>query len=250
MKLKGGLSKEQYEAVIAKVETLYAPLLKEVGKELDMNSMWEDETVNASAQEDLFGKATINIYGGLARHAATTPDGFTLVLCHEMGHHLGGAPKFSIWNTWGTVESQADYFATLKCLRRVFLNDDNAAAIKGKTVPTELKEACEKSFSGDDRNICIRSGLAAMAVRNVVAFITGESDTGTFATPDKTIVTETNESYPSVQCRLDTFYQGAICSRPYHEDVSDKDPVKGTCDKSLGDKVGMRPLCWYHPEKN
>lgn len=93
---------------------------------------------NASAQR-MGSTWVVNMYGGLARHNEITIDGFALVLCHEIGHHLGGAPKYGGFNTWGTNEGGSDYFATLKCLRRIFQNDDNTKAIENMTI--DLKSA-------------------------------------------------------------------------------------------------------------
>jgi hypothetical protein len=35
------------------------------------------------------------MFGGLARHELVTDDGFMMVVCHETGHHLGGAPRYN-----------------------------------------------------------------------------------------------------------------------------------------------------------
>ena len=61
-----------------------------------------------------------------------TVDGMALVACHEMGHHMGGAPKIDGWygSSWATNEGGADYYGTLKCARRFFAGDDNASIVK------------------------------------------------------------------------------------------------------------------------
>ena len=47
-------------------------------------------------------------------------DAFTLGICHELGHLMGGHPFIK---KGLSTEQQADYFATHKCLKRVFSHD-------------------------------------------------------------------------------------------------------------------------------
>jgi len=68
-----------------------------------------------------------------------------------------------------------------------------------------------------------------------------------FDTPDPNVVAETDDSHPATQCRLDTYLQGALCTKPVSEAFSDEDPAPGACTRSQGYAVGMRPLCWYKP---
>ena len=68
-----------------------------------------------------------------------------------------------------------------------------------------------------------------------------------FETPDRTTVSRTNHNHPAPQCRLDTYFQGAICEVPYMDDVDEKDPLIGTCNRSTNHIDGNRPLCWYAP---
>jgi len=72
------------------------------------------------------------MFGGLARHETMTPDGFATVVCHELGHHLGGVPKKFSWfgNSWASNEGQADYFGIMKCLRKMFEHEDNVKIVK------------------------------------------------------------------------------------------------------------------------
>jgi hypothetical protein len=241
-KIVTGLTQEQYNAVIKKVEDVYSPIFREQGKTLFIDSDWTDSTVNAFA--DIFdGKARVRLYGGLARHPVMTVDGLALTICHEIGHHLGGVPKIknSELYKWASVEGQADYFATLKCLRRVFEKDENT--VPGE-VPEILKTECEKNHTAEDARICVRSGLAGLAIGALFSELQ-KTPAGSLSTPDKTEVLETNPDHPRAQCRLDTFFQGAICDRPVSENVSDTDETLGTCHKKNGSATGLRPACWF-----
>lgn len=244
---KGGLSQNQFNSAISRVQAIYAPEVSSMGGKLVIVREWEDGQVNAFASRE--GKNwKVHMTGGLARHEAITPDALALVVCHEIGHHIGGAPKKTSWNGWSSAEGQADYFASLKCLRRVFLNDDNAKIVKAMNPPAELTRACLKSHGKKERDLCVRIGMAGLSVAKLFQDLSGDKEPS-FTTPDKSAVKVTYDRHPATQCRLDTFFQGALCEKSMNESVSQSDEVQGTCHASLGDKVGLRPLCWFKPQK-
>lgn len=251
LKSNGGITEEQFNSVIDKLEVIYAPIVASMGGKLKINRKWEDGTVNANATR--LGGWIVNMYGGLARHEAVTEDGFALVLCHEIGHHLGGAPKvagiFGL-NRWASNEGQADYYATLKCLRKAFLNDNNSKVLRTfKNIPTHLTKSCSEAWSDKiDREICIRNGMAGMSVAGLFAALRNQPE-GKFETPDPKVVSRTDDSHPAHQCRLDTYFQGALCEMTLNDEVSQKNEVSGTCYGSTGHTVGLRPLCWFKPVK-
>lgn len=244
----GGLSEKQFNDVITKVETIYSPIVSQEGGKLVVNRNWTDATVNAYAQRS-GSNWNVAMFGGLARHETITEDGFALVVCHEIGHHIGGAPKkVSMWsNPWASNEGQADYFANLKCLRRTFLNDNNVEIISKMDVPAALSDACNKAWgSAEDRAICIRGGMAGDSVAKLFASLRGQAPSK-FDTPDARVVTTTDDNHPATQCRLDTYFQGSLCGVDLNENVEQDSEVTGTCHGSLGHSEGLRPLCWFRP---
>ncbi|HXH75235.1 MAG TPA: hypothetical protein VNJ08_09740 [Bacteriovoracaceae bacterium] len=251
-KTLGGITEEEFNNVITKLEDIYLPIAKSMGGDLKIARKWTDGTVNANATR-MGSSWNVNMYGGLARHASITADGFSLVLCHEIGHHLGGAPKvggFFNFNRWASNEGQADYYATLKCLRQLYLNDNNPAIVAKLNAPEELVKACRKAWSNkDDSSICIRSGMAGASVASLFAVLRSKPE-GNFGTPDTNVVKKTYDAHPAHQCRLDTYFQGALCDKTIGEEVSQKDEVKGTCHSSTGHTTGVRPLCWFKSSVN
>jgi hypothetical protein len=249
IKSVNGVTKERFDEIIDEISHIYAPIVAQEGAELNVIKNWDDATVNAYAQQ--IGKEwRVSMFGGLARHEAITEDGLALVVCHELGHHIGGAPrKNSPWSSpWASNEGQSDYFATLKCLRRVWNNDNNLNLIRKMEVPKHLKEACGmKHIWNDDYAICIRGGMAGMSVAKLFQSLRKETNAPAFDTPDAKVVTKTNDNHPATQCRLDTYFQGALCEVSFNQDVDGKDEVKGTCHGSLGHKSGLRPNCWFKP---
>ena len=260
--INGGITEAQFTSAIDKVETIYAPIIANMGAKLEIDRKWDDGTVNAYAQQS--GKTwKVAMFGGLARHETITEDGMALVVCHEIGHHIGGAPKKGgstgggWWggssggaNSWASNEGQADYFATLKCLRKAFLNDDNIAVVAEMKVPKTLVDACKKSNKSDkeDTALCVRTSMAGKSVSDLFSALSKLPETK-FDSPDAKVVTKTDDNHPKAQCRLDTYFQGSLCEIGMNEDVSQKEEVKGTCHPSLGHKIGTRPLCWFKPQK-
>lgn len=244
------MTEEVFNATIDKVESIYAPIVEEMGGKLQVIRKWDDGTVNAYAQRS--GRTyKVSMFGGLARHETITPDGFALVVCHEIGHHIGGAPKkASYWSSsWASNEGQADYFATLKCLRRSFLNDDNAAITAEMEIPQHLKDSCSTQFGAEseDYYLCLRGGMAGFSVSRLFSSLRRISDPA-FHTPDSSSVSRTNDNHPAPQCRLDTYFQGALCAVDYREDVSQTNEATGVCYRKNGDSDGVRPLCWFKPK--
>lgn len=239
------IEEEDFYRIIGEVEDVYQPVVAARGKELVVKKLWSNDTVNASAQQ-LGNKWIVNMYGGLARHDRMTKDGFALVVCHELGHHLGGAPKIS---AWAANEGQSDYFATLKCFRKVY-GDTNNLSFLGESAEINpvIQESCVSAHSEESQQaLCVRSTLAGKTLGSLLAVLNNQS-VPRVDTPDPSQVSRTRNSHPKAQCRLDTYFAGALCTANVNSELSDIDPNIGTCSRKFGDTVGVRPLCWYSPE--
>jgi len=242
-----GVSEEVFNQVIDEVMAIYAPIIKANGDKLVMNRKWSDGTVNASAQRT-GKKVIVNMYGGLARHDLVTKDGFAIVLCHELGHHLGGAPKISR-SKWASNEGQSDYFANLKCFRKVYGTDDNITMIQNMDIDATVVTKCDNIYSNEsDAALCKRSAMAAKSTADLLATLRN-SDIPKFDTPDTKVVSRTNHRHPAAQCRLDTYFAAALCDKDMNTDVSDRDANVGTCNRKDGDTVGLRSKCWFKPSR-
>ncbi len=242
------IDETEFNTVIDQVEAIYAPIVAEYGGKLEVVRKWTDGTVNAYA-EQAGNIWKVSMFGGLARHKTITADGFALVVCHEIGHHIGGVPRYG-GNDWASNEGQSDYFATTKCLRRVWQSEDNAAVIRKLEVPEALTTACSKAWpsSAQDRDICVRGGMAGESVAKLFAALSWSSKAPKFDTPDTRQVSSTQDSHPATQCRLDTYFQGALCEKSFNEEIGQKDEVSGVCHSSAGHSVGLRPRCWFKPK--
>jgi hypothetical protein len=244
---KTGLSKTEYDSVLSKIDRLYRDEFKALGGTLAIHSYWESNSIDARALE-LGWMWSITMYGGLARHPLMTKDAFTLVACHEIGHHLGGAPN-KILSPLAS-EGAADYYATLKCSRRFFADEDNLSALKKTGVNKYLASECRKEFSNaKDAAICMRSGMAGMQLAKALQAVNGDTTPIHFQTPDQKFpLLFSRQAHPRAQCRLDTFLNGARCPVPVTERLSESSYWPGTCDRENEPaNTGSRPRCWFKP---
>lgn len=232
------LAEAQFHEALSVVRDIYAPLAAARGRTLVIEGLWERD--GSAVIFDGQGVFLVRIAGGMARLPVMTQDALALAVCHEVGHLMGGAPRQRYpLTSWVAAEGQADYFATLKCARRVFTDPRSSAFTRITTVDPVVRRACPDA-------LCERSAMAgASLVQVLVALKAGA--TPRFETPDTSAVALTLDSYPSLQCRLDTFFQGALCARGVDENVSGGDPAAGSCTAGQGHGVGRRPRCWYAP---
>ncbi len=251
-----GISETDFHWAISRLEQIYKPIVQSHGAELKVERLWDNEDINAYAQQkkDILGKQTYKVamYGGLARHEDVTVDGFIMVICHEFGHHLGGAAKKSrIGAEWASSEGQSDYYASLKCFRKVYTPQENEIWFNEQGgfdgFEPHLINSCQKSYS-DFYNItlCLRTAAAGQSLANMMGALRKVNQPN-MLTPDEDVVCENDDSHPAAQCRLDTYIQGALCKLGDTTQLSDKDANKGTCNRLAGDTNGVRPLCWYKP---
>ncbi len=248
----GGITEEQFTKVMDKISLLFSDTVAKTGRKFVIERLWSDPTVNAYADQNTPGVDTIHMFGGLARHQETTEDAMALVACHELGHHLGGAPRKIDPTTgsafWASNEGQADYWGTMKCLRHYFEGDDNVAAIQNIQVPTEVSSRCQLIYKNANEIAgCERAAMAGLALAKLLNAITQGTTPVSFTTPDKSVVAKTYDAHPQSQCRLDTYYQASLCDHGFGEIVSQTNANTGVCSVKNGDQIGYRPLCWFKP---
>jgi hypothetical protein len=236
-----GISEADFNKVLDKIVAIYNPIVANHGFKLQFNRLWDDGTVNSDTDtED--DKWVINSYGGLARYKGMTMDGYAGVACHELGHHLGGAPLFS--GTDMSVEGEADYHVGAKCLRKYFADDDNVALMKDQNIDPLVVSKCTAAFLNDAQlvAICERSAIAGFVISDILRDLQNEAPIA-FNTPDTSQVTQTFEDHPHAQCRLDTYLAGAVCPVSSDVEFSNTDPTVGACMTA----DGARPRCWFAP---
>jgi hypothetical protein len=248
---KNSMTEEEFNQILERVITVYSPIIKLKKSVLILNKLWKSDAVNANASR--FGGTTwtINIYGGIARHPLVTSDGLLFITCHELGHHLGGAPKIGgLRGYWSSTEGEADYFGGMKCMRKILFNDDNISIVKDMNVDSLLRDKCSSTYQNENEvALCERIGMAGKSLGDMLASLKGDNSVVYFNRPDKTIVTKTIKEHPNAQCRLDTYLSSVLCTKNFDEEIGQKDPSIGVCTKNEGYDLGLRPLCWYKPSR-
>lgn len=171
------------------------------------------------------------------------------ILCHEIGHLLGGAPYIFINpGDWGEIsaEGQADYFAAAKCMKRVWANEmENRKALKGMdsaNVASARAQGCR-----DDQ--CVR---IAVATFEFFRKLDPEQNLSLDRrSPDRATSTHVHPWALPTHCRVDTSLAGAVCPINPSIPFSALNQRDGSCvNDSLNslERLGARPGCWFAPE--
>ena len=244
-KSEKAIQQSEFKMINNKLTKLYSPVFEDQGGKLVMVQKWEDGTVNAYTLR----RGTdweIHMFGGLARVKTMTPDGYAMVVCHEIGHQIGGLP---LKRSWAAAEGQADYFAS-KCMRELIKDDANVKKIRSLNVPSLAKEQCDKVYPNKEESAtCQRIAVAGEVLGTVLSGLGGGPaiDLNEYS---KVVVSKTNASgYPPVQCRADTYLAGALCDVDSSLIPNKEDIHYAFCSRKEGYDLGTRPLCWYKPEE-
>jgi hypothetical protein len=216
------ITEADFNDAIKEVYELYAPIAKDLGFTLKIDGDWNDSTVNAYTQRNR-KEWYIAMFGGLARRPEMTIDGFKLVICHELGHQMGGYPS----SGWASYEGQADYIATHVCGRKLFSKSENAEI--------KVSRYCDGFPEKADQVVCSRLLDAGQSLANLLASLR-DRPYPQYNTPDTVVVRRTQSAHPNAQCRLDTYKAGAVCIKPWDDKVIPRDST-AVCSN--------RPRCWY-----
>ena len=254
------ISEQEFNAIVNKIINAYKPLVVAHGAVLKSNNLWSDSTVNASAEQS--GNSwIINMYGGLARRSEVTPDGFAMVVCHELGHHLGGFAFYGD-SDWASSEGQSDYFATQACAQKIWKAEKTENAKFRQTVLPFEQRNCDAIWkTPDEQNLCYRTVAAGQSLANLLSALNNGA-VPNLQTPDATVRPVTQTAHPDAQCRLDTYFQGALCTVPFDQALipgrnhlegqlslaAERVAASKSCTTAFGYLNGVRPRCWFAPK--
>lgn len=266
------INEEQLLKMIDTFHGIYDQELNAMGAKLDIPNLWAEKEINAYAHREK-GKNifTIEIMGGLVRTPYLDTDSLALIMCHEMGHHLGGAPKkiieeeeqidrrssnkgiFSrkpkeVKYSWSSAEGQADYYGAQKCMKKYYSYLQKNNLLTEETVLPEIENNCKLVYSNDlELTTCKKTANAGIKVAKIFKLITGKTEDSNILTPSSVETKQTVLGYPTIQCRLDTFYHGTLCDKAADIPTSPTDANAGYCTTETDGALKSRPLCWYKP---
>jgi hypothetical protein len=256
------MTETQFDSIIDGTVAAYQALAASHGGKLVAKKSWKIDQLSAGSTE-FFGKWTIAFSGGLARHPLMTSDGFQMVVCHETGHHFGGFPFMYtvLQGNWAAAEGEADYFAAQVCTKKMWANEIDQNETARSLVAEYPKSKCDEVWkTRNEQNICYREAIAIESMYAVKHVIEG-GPAPRFDTPDTQQVAETYKDHPSVQCRMDTSFAGALCAAPFNEafipganaeggkgsQAAEKEAAEQSCTSYSHYEIGLRPRCWFKP---
>ncbi|MFL5814951.1 MAG: hypothetical protein ACJ763_15355 [Bdellovibrionia bacterium] len=253
------IDEKTFNAIIDQAQAYFTPVFAKHNAKLTVVRRWNDSTVNAYAEQQ-GSNWLVTMFGGLARRPEISADGFALVICHEIGHHLGGYAFID--DDWASTEGNSDYFSTQACARALWGRPSLANHYAIRYATRLEQQACDAVWKDQNsREVCYRSINAGQSLANLLAAIGGEKQPH-IETPDQTQVSSTYTEHPAAQCRLDTYVQGALCAKPFDLNVipgrgnsagqdsaaAETESMKYTCYTSQGFQLGFRPRCWFKPK--
>ena len=187
-------------------------------------------------------------------------DVVSTILCHEIGHLVGGFPfRFDEPGrplpdgTAEANEGQADYFTTKDCLPRLWAAEHKQNADFRRRVRRAVRQQCDVVWNDvQAQNLCYRSAHAAEAFGAWQTSRHG-GKTPDLLTPDTSTRENTWDAHPDAQCRIDTLFQGALCPKRNPPGVipgivGDRiavDAEQIAAKYSCTSGVGARPACWF-----
>ena len=236
------ITESKAEKIIQRLDDLYkadkhtVELLEKFNRKMNILYMPDDEFVFGF--KGVWGRANnsgeIFIAGGARKNLFFTEETFLALVCHEIGHLLGGWPNGTFLLSY---EGQADYYAANICMKKYYLK--HLTSLKEKTYihqyyfdlcnnkyPSKIEaRICAKTMQGG-LNLAIASALSIEEI-----LLPGPAVQEHYETP------ETLEGRDSPQCISDTFEAGALC---------DLDPSRNIEIDSKRDQFcSNRPKCWF-----
>lgn len=239
--------------VINEAIALYQPVAESFGAELKIELRLNSPSIVASAHRT-DAEFRVVVDGGLINSSRLSEDGFRFVLCHELGHLFGGAPRRGLppeWNgpvaddglSFYSAEGQSDYYASAVCFRRLVqrqTTQEHQEMLKESNPPQVLINQCDRIW-GESTNTSLTCQRAALGGLNMLLLVKDFDISFDKKSPER--VSETiRDFYPSRQCRLDTALAGALCKSDLPLVLDFNDPLRETCEN----REGKRPGCWFN----
>lgn len=151
----------QFKSVLMRIENAYQREAAKKGSRLRIIGQWKNSSVELKSSQVL-NRWWIRVSGGLAKRPEMTADGLTLLVCHELAHHLSGLPFPAKEEPFrgpasNPIEDQADKFAEDTCAPKLWEKDLELNAEYAKGLTAEEQRECHELWPRvERRNLCFR----------------------------------------------------------------------------------------------
>lgn len=254
---KTEVDKQKFHEILNQIERIYVPVMRNHGAEFSFQPDWDNHTVNGSATRNGKNWAVV-MSGALARLPGIKPEYFTFMACHELGHHVAGFPFYPDTG-WVSAESEADYYATRVCLRKVWGREKEENARYAQQALPIVKELCADAWKlEEDRNLCARIVTVSDGYAKFYAKIRGWYKPE-IETPEPYKVYRTFFTHAKAQAKLDIYVAGATCNAPFNDNIipglrfkqdpiaAERDAARYSCHEASGYSEGVRPKSYFKP---
>lgn len=250
------ITKAQFDKMIEDFKKEYEPIIKSHDARFHITNAWDDDTINAYAHKSQRRVWLINLKGGIGRLKEVTKDGVLSVLCHELGHLIGGYPQHDVVADMAN-EGQSDYFSGHACMTRIFSKEPAETAKSRQTATPYAKEVCDAVHKTQaDQNLCYRIVMAGYNIFYAAYLVINDEKLPKWGydNRDKSVVDATYHAHPQPQCRFDTYVSAATCLKKWDDSKIPTEAEDDTYSCNRGTyvddyRVGVRPLCWFKPAK-
>lgn len=249
-KLMSSVSEVDYSKLTSALHSIYGKKIEATSNYLKFTLKDSKQAPNAYAAKTADGNWEITVVASLLSLQEQTKASLGIILCHEIGHFLGGEPYVVGVQMTPAVrarapkkmscEGQADYFATGECIKQLAnilpdLFDGNHGLINPL-----VDHYCDESYREIKERVTCRESLVAsyQAIRVYQRIMEELQVPSSFfgkvenEKSDRTL--NYVGEYPDLDCRYETFIKGALCS--------------GLNESVCNDIKWKRPACWFQEE--
>ncbi len=178
------INEKDFYFIPVKIYSLFQLELNLLSSPLAFDLNWKSPYFGAGVSH-YQNQFKLMILGGTTRIESLTPEAYAALVCHEIGHLIGGHPLQTISGaSWASAEGQADFFAASVCLPKYF-----------------------KSLGVKDQEISAQVESAGFHL--IETFLSVETNPDEFPVRFQKVAKKVNETlinrYPTLACRYETF---------------------------------------------